>query len=75
LSVNFKLVKWSFTTVGRTPGKIHYCPLWEKSFQNPCSTCTSGLLKYFCICPIIYQTHHFATTHLCWCNNTIVHTV
>ena len=33
--------------------------------------CRSGLPKLFWICPTIHQAYHFATSHLCWWNNTI----
>jgi len=32
----------------------------------------SGFLKLSCTCPSIHQIYHFATPHLCWCNNIIV---
>jgi len=61
-----------------TPGKKCLATSWpnpllsflEKSLRRPCSfVCKSGLLKLLCTCPTIHQTHHFATPHLCWCNN------
>ena len=61
-SLSFQLVKW-ISPLLPNPGK--------KTFLQPCSLlCRLGLLKLFCTCPTIHQTHHFATPYPCWSNNT-----
>jgi len=49
-------------------------PPWKKYFRPPCMLLCVQIRAFqtFCTCPTIHQTHHFATPHLCWCNNTII---
>ena len=53
--------------------EIFYFPINVLVETSPSSfLCRSEFLKPFRTCLTIRQTHHFATLHLCWCNNTVV---
>ena len=62
-----------------TPGKMRFpttcqsslLPLLEKNLcEAHAPLCVDQQFSIFCTCPTIHQTHHFATPHPCWFNNT-----